>query len=270
MNILPKDLNQAMEKSHQHDKDNLLAAVSALGKLKPFISLKIFTAQKLSGEAVLTPVSGQAIITYVIAGEAAYSDSTGKHGKLKKDDWSWIIAGSGIGYSIEPMTDDYVSVQVCIALSPALENSAPQSAYPGSDTRAQSNDPARLLIGWYGKNRSTFAIPSQLNYLVVQLNAQQRWSYDLPLNHQFAWIAVISGCVTTSEGKILPNSLSIFNRPAEKIDFQAKANSIVVLGSSQEFGHDLIFQNSSVHTSIEALQIGCKGISAVVKLYACK
>lgn len=263
MNISPKDLDHQMENSYQQDKDNLITAASALEKIKPFISLKIFTARTRAGEPTLTPASGQAIITYVISGEAAYSDSTGKQGTLKKDNWAWVITGSGIWYSIEPITSDYVGVQVCIALSPALENSPPQSAYLSPDITAH-DDPARLLIGWHGKNRSTFAIPSQLNYLVVQLNAQQRWSYELPLNHQFAWVAVVSGRVATSEA-ILPNRIDVFNRPTEKIDFHAQVDSILVLGSSLEFGHDLIFQNSSVHTSTEALQIGYKGITAAGK-----
>lgn len=265
MNISPKDLDHQMENSYQQDKDNLITAARALEKIKPFISLKIFTARTQPNVPTLTSASGQAIITYVIAGEAAYSDSTGKQGKLKKDGWSWVIAGSGIWHSIEPITRDYVGVQVCIALSPALENSPPQSAYLNPELNAQGDDPAQLLIGWHGKNRSDFAIPSQLNYLVVPLKAQQHWSYELPLNHQFAWAAVISGCVTTSDGELLPNSISIFNRPTTTMDFHAQADSIVVLGSSLEFGHDLIFHNSSVHTSTEALQIGFKGISAAGK-----
>lgn len=265
MNSSLNDMNRSTEATYLQNKNNVITSESDVEKITPFISLKILTARNLPGEPTLTPASGQAIITYVIAGEAAYSDSTGKQGRLNKDGWSWVIAGSGIWYSIEPITSDYVGVQVCIALSPALENSSPQSAYLSPDEKAQGDDPAQLLIGWYGKHRSTFAIPSQLNYLVVQLNAQQRWSYELPLNHQFVWIAVISGCVATSEGVIQPNNLSVFNRPTEKMDFHAQADSILVLGSSLEFGHDLIFQNSSVHTSIEALQMGFKGISAAGK-----
>jgi hypothetical protein len=51
------------------------------------------------------------------------------------------------------------------------------------------------------------------------------------------------------------------------MDFHAQVDSILVLGSSLEFGHDLIFHNSSVHTSTEALQIGCEGISAASKTW---
>lgn len=262
------DSNSTSEATYLQHKNNLFAAESDVEKIKPFISLNVISAQHLQGEAALTPASGQAIITYVIAGEAAYSDSTGKQGRLQTDGWAWVIAGAGIWHSIAPTTRDYIAVQVCIALSPALENSPPQSAYLNPELNAQGDDPARLLIGWHGKNRSDFAIPSQLNYLVVPLKAEQYWSYELPLNHQFAWVAVARGCVTTGEEKMQPDSVRIFNRPTAKINFHAQADSIVVLGSSLEFDHDLVFQNSSVHTSNEALQIGCKGISAAEKHYA--
>lgn len=265
MNISLNDMDPSMEATYQQNKNNLLTSESDVENIKPFISLKTFTARNLRSEPTLTPASGQAIITYVIAGEAAYSDSTGKQGRLKKDDWSWVIAGSGIWHSIEPITSDYIGVQVCIALSPALENSPPQSAYLTPEQNALGDDPARLLIGWHGKQRSDFATPSQLNYLIVRLSAQQRWSYELPLNHQFAWAAMLSGCVTTSAGEMLPNRLSVFTRPTDKMDFHAQADSIVVLGSSLEFGHDLIVHQDSVHTSNEALQLGFKGISAAGK-----
>lgn len=268
MNTSLNERDSSMEATYLQNKNNVITSESDIEKIKPFISLNVLSAQSQQGEPALTPASGQAIITYVIAGEAAYADSTGKQGRLQKDDWAWVIAGAGILHSIVPITRDYIAVQVCIALSPALENSPPQSAYLHPELNSLGDDPARLLIGWHGKNRSDFAIPSQLNYLVVPLKAQQRWSYELPLNHQFAWVAVVSGLVTTSEGKTLPQGVSIVNRPTAKMDFHARTDAIFVLGSSLEFGHDLIIQNSSVHTSTEALQIGYKGISAAEKHYA--
>lgn len=266
MNILPLDRDLSLEDSYQRDEDNLLRSARDMEKIKPFISLKLFTASRhKDNKPTLISASGQAIITYVISGEAAYSDSTGKRDILKKDGWSWVIAGSGIWYSIKPITSDYVDVQLCIALSPALENSPPQSAYLNSDAMTQ-DDPAQVLIGWYGTSRSLFAIPSQINYLVVHLDAQQRWNYEFPLNHQFAWAAVVSGQVKTPEGEINPNRVTVFNQPAGKIEFHAQADSVLVLGSSLEFGHDLISQHGSVHTSREALQVGLKGISAAGKI----
>lgn len=266
MNISPKEITHCTEASYQQDKGNLITSAPDLAQIKPFISLKRFAAPSLptTGKPTLSPASGQAIITYVIAGEAEYADSTGKRGTLKKDGWAWVIAGSGIWHSIEPITIDYVAVQVCIALSPALENSPPQSAYLDAELTTRV-DPAQVLIGWYGKNRSQFATPSLTNYFVVHLKAWQHWSYEFPLNHQFAWVAVVSGQVQAGAGEPLPSGVTVFARPAGKIDFHALTDSILVLGSALEFGHDLISHQGSVHTSTEAMQLGLKGISAAAK-----
>jgi redox-sensitive bicupin YhaK (pirin superfamily) len=268
MNILLNEKDLCIQETYQPDKKTLITSASDVENIKPFVSLNLFTAQNLHGahKPTLIPASGKAIITYVISGEAAYTDSTGKRGILKKDGWSWVISGSGIWHSMEPITDDYRGLELVIALSPALENSAPQSAYLNPEVSAQ-RDTAQVLIGWHGKQRSQFAIPSLTNYLVVHLNAQQTWCYDLPLNHQFAWVAVVSGSVETRAGEPLSESFMVTNRPTEKIELHALTDSILVLGSALEFAYDLVFQKDSVHTSIEALDLGVKGISAAAKSF---
>ena len=263
MHISLNDLSPMTDLTYQQDQDNLISASNDAAKIKPFISLKRFTADTRSANqhAALTPASGMAIITYVLAGAATYADSTGKQGVLDKDGWAWMIAGSGIWYSIEPATSDYVAMQVCIALSPALENSLPRSAYMAPAISAP-HEPTQVLIGWHGKQRSEFAIPAQVNYLVVHLNAHQQWCYDLPLNHQFAWIALISGSLTTSAGDELAQGVTVFNRAIGTMDFHASADAILVVGSAQEFDYDLVAYNNSVHTSSEALHLGLQGIAA--------
>jgi redox-sensitive bicupin YhaK (pirin superfamily) len=244
---------------HQQDKDNLFAALDDINKLKPFVSFAAITAPIGKQQADFTPASGQAIIVYVVAGEATYSDSTGKRGTLKQGGWCWIISGSGIWYSIEPTTPDFHSVQLRIALTPALENSPPQSAYLEPELVA----PSQLLLGWHGRSRSKFACPSQVNYLIVRLNSHQDWDYELPLDHKFAWVAVISGEVTTTSGKILSGQIKLFNRPITKIEIRAHVGSILAVGSSMEFGYDLTFHDhSSIHTAREALKQGLLGIAA--------
>lgn len=256
MNVSQINLSTISPETYQHHQDNLMNGLIDAANTKPFVSLKYLT------HAAEAFASGAAIITYVISGEANYSDTTGKSGTLKKNEWSWILAGSGIGYSFSPQTPDYLAVQVCIALSPALENSVPQSAYLASFATTHKN-PVEVLIGWHGNNRSEFAYPSLVNYFVVHLKAQQQWTFELPLNHQFSWAATVSGHVQTAEGKNLPNHAARLNQSSSKTLFHALTDSILVLGSSPESGHDFIFHKDSVHTSTEALQIGLKGIAEV-------
>ncbi|MEN0039074.1 MAG: pirin family protein [Cellvibrio sp.] len=248
-NTSPLDTHDFTTNPYLQDKNNLFAAVGDANQLKPFISFK-----PLGG--CTATASGQAIILYVVSGEASYSDSTGKRGTLKQGGWCWIIAGSGIRYTITPTTPDYQSMELRVALTPALENSPPQTA-----SREPEPTTPQLLLGWHGKNRSDFATPSQVNYLVVRLNAHQDWDYELPLNHKFAWVAVVSGEVTTTSGKILSGNMKVFNHPTTKIECRAHSSSMLVVGSSMEFGYDLLFHQESIHTSLEALRQGLKGIS---------
>jgi redox-sensitive bicupin YhaK (pirin superfamily) len=258
MNVSQNNLSPASDVTYQHGQDNLMSSLVDAASIKPFVSLKYLT------NATTTCVSGSAIITYVVSGEASYSDTTGKRGTLKKNEWSWMLAGSGIGFSIKPQTADYLAIQLCIALSPALENSLPQSAYMAARAITQKN-PVEVLIGWYGNSRSEFAYPSLINYFVVHLKAQQQWKFELPLNHQFSWAATVSGHVQTAEGKNIANQATLLSQPSRNIVFHALTDSILVLGSSPEFGYDLVFHNNSVHTSPEALRLGLKGIAALEK-----
>jgi redox-sensitive bicupin YhaK (pirin superfamily) len=255
------------KKLDQRYNENLISQQSFEEKMKPFISLKLFTAEDISH--ALTPASGQAIITYVISGEALYVDSTGKRGVLKKNGWSWVIAGSGILYSIEPKTHDYLSIQLCVALSPALENSPPQSRY--LDPRLiESDEPAQVLIGRDGSNMGEFSLPSLMNYLVVQLNHTQNWIYELPINHHSLWVAVVSGSLVTDEGEITSSEVIILKNNNRKSMVSATANTVFVLGSAQKFTHEIMCNNNSVHTSAEALSVGLKGIAAAEKSLAYK
>lgn len=261
MNSSQNNLSPVVKENFTHSQDNVTNILADAANIQPFVSLKYLTnpTNRLA--------SGCAIITYVISGEAAYADTTGKCGTLKKNEWSWIIAGSGIGYSITPTTPEFLAVQVCIALSPALENSAPQSAYQASAKTTREN-PVEVLIGWHGLSRGEFAYPSLVNYFVVHLKSQQQWKFELPLNHQFSWAAVVSGHVQTADGKNLSNQANRLDQPSRNTLFHALTDSILVLGSSPEFGHDLVFKNDSVHTSQEALHMGLKGIAAAEKIQA--
>jgi redox-sensitive bicupin YhaK (pirin superfamily) len=259
MNISQNALSPISTETYQNSQDNLISNLIDAANIKPFVSLKYLT------NPTKAVASGSAIITYVVSGETIYSDTTGKSGTLKKNEWSWMIAGSGIGYSLTPQTPDYLAVQVCIALSPALENSLPQSAYLASFATTQKN-PVEVLIGWHGSSRGEFAYPSLINYFVVHLKAQQQWKFELPLNHQFSWAATVSGHVQTAEGKNLPNHAALLDQSSKKIVFLALTDSILVLGSSPDFGYDLVFQNNSVHTSPETLRKGLEGIAVAEKI----
>lgn len=215
--------------------------------VKPFISLEVSKAGEIDSTKRLsmTPDSGTAILTFLISGEAEFSDSTHKHGCLKKSDLLWMLSGSGIQYSLRPKTPDCISVKLRVALSPALESARPQSNYLESNL-VEREGPAQVLLGNYGDAQSGFALPALINYLVVNLSAGQEWVYEPPVNHRIAWIAPISGKVKSSDKVISPNEVAVYENSNSSIRFLAEEDSFFLLGSSQEFTHDFDLKESPV------------------------
>jgi redox-sensitive bicupin YhaK (pirin superfamily) len=252
------------EKLAQYDSGNLIALQNLSKGIQPFLSLKLIGAGPASDSEQNAPVftSGQALVTYVIAGQAAYEDSTGKRGLLKQGGLSWVLSGGGMWSCIEPVTTNYLAIELCVALAPALENSPPQSAWLDENAIERAG-PASLFVGWFGEGRGNFTLPSLMNYALVQLRAQQEWSYPLPANHSVCWVFVVKGSLEADAGKIAANKITLLNCARGKTRLRATADAVFVVGSSQAFGHDLISLNNSVHTSPEALRLGMSRLAAL-------
>lgn len=246
-----------LEKFTQCDSGNLIAQQNLSEKIKPFLSLKLIGAGQASDlqQDDLVYASGRATITYVISGQAVYADSTGKRGLLKQGGLSWVLSGAGAWSQITPATNNYLALELSVALAPALENSPTQSAWLDANL-IERDGPAGLLVGWFGENKGNFTLPSLMNYALVNLRARQDWSYELPANHRVVWVFVISGALMAAEGEIAANQIRVLDGSSGKIKVRATAGSLFVVGSSQEFAHDLIAHKNSVHTSTDALQLG--------------
>jgi len=245
------------EKLVQYDSGNIIAQQHFREAINPFLSLKLVGANPARAAQATDPVfaSGQATITYVLAGHAVYEDSTGKRGLLKQGDVSWVLSGSGMWSRIEPTAKNYFAIELRVALAPALENSPPQSAWLDAGL-VERQGPAALLIGWFGESRANFTLPSLMNCAVIKLSARQEWCYELPTNHSLVWVFVVNGALATAEGEIAANKMLLLNGQDGKIALSASADAVFVVGSSQAFGHDLMARQDSVHTSLDAMKMG--------------
>lgn len=246
----------------------LIAPQTAGYSVKPFVSLEVARTSEVStsDEFLMSPDSGTAIITFLLSGEADFSDSTHKHGILKKNDVLWILSGSGIWYSLKPKTQDCVSVKLRIALSPALECAPAQSVYLESNL-IECDGPAEVLLGYYGNAQSGFALPALINYLVVRLSAGQEWVYEPPVNHRVAWIAAISGKIKTSDMLVTSDEIAIYENSNKSITFFAEEDSVFLLGSSQEYTHDVALEKYSIPSLNEAFNKGRFEASATFKAH---
>lgn len=226
-------------------------------RLKPFVFLDIFSYQAKAGQDGfgMHPHSGIATLTFALAGDVVYEDSTGKSGLLPAGGVEWMRSGNGVWHRGGPANDSRISgFQLWVAL-PASEENAPAHSIYLAPSQVPRQGPARILLGRYGSAQSPIPAPSDMNYLAVNLQDGERWRYVPPAGHTVAWLAVNSGRLRVDES-VAAGEMIVFQESDQAIDIVAQGDSSFVLGSAVKHPHDLVMGRYSVHTSRPALEQG--------------
>jgi redox-sensitive bicupin YhaK (pirin superfamily) len=235
-----------------------LVSPSDIGELiKPFVFLDHFEVAPRPGEPFMGihPHSGIATLTIVLGGGVVYEDTTGKTGTVPTGGIEWMKAGNGVWHDGgaapgEPLR----GFQLWVALPPSEENGVAESQYiaPGE---LQSEGPARVILGSYGRATSPIRAPAGMNYLHVRLKDGERWRYAPPDGHTVAWLAVDKGSLQP-HAPIVAGQLAVFEESGEAIELEARGDTSFVLGSAIKHPHPLVLGYYSVHTSRAALDQG--------------
>src|SRR5687768_127814 len=181
-----------------------LMSPSDLGKqLKPFVFLDLFEADMrgLAGSMPVHPHSGIATVTVFTEGDVTFDDPHAGHGTIRYGGVEWVRVGKGMWHGKElsagasPMVQGF---QLWIALPPDLETAEPEAQYVVSE-QMPSSGPARLIVGSYAGAASPVRAPGGINYLLVTLKPGERWTYEPPVGHTIAWLAVGRGALNAAE-----------------------------------------------------------------------
>jgi redox-sensitive bicupin YhaK (pirin superfamily) len=240
-----------------HGPITRLVSPGDLGELiKPFVFLDFFAVKPGgSGGFGWHPHSGIATVSVILTGATRYEETTGAKGVLSAGSVEWMRAGKGVWHTGSMTgTDPVLGYQLWIALPPELEGAPAASQYL-QRTDVPEEWPYRLILGQYGTAKSPVAAPPSMNYLLVELKADEHWSYLPPAGHTVAWIAVHAGKVLTP-APVSQGELAVFERSETAIEFVAEQDSSFVLGSAIPHPHDLVLGSYSVHTSVDALVRG--------------
>jgi redox-sensitive bicupin YhaK (pirin superfamily) len=251
----------------QHGGIVRLMSPGDLGEfLKPFVFLDLFGFDIAGGHKGfgLHPHSGIATLTYLIEGDTLYEDTTGEQGTLLGGGVEWMRAGNGVWHTGGPApgVKRVRGFQLWVALPASEENAPAQSMYL-APSQVPQEGPARVLLGRYGAAQSAIAAPAPINYLAVQLEDGERWSYVPPAGHTVGWVAVNEGALETGDqtgdqtgGPIGAGELAVFEESSAVIDFVARGDTSFVLGSAVKHPHELVMGHYSVHTSRATLDQG--------------
>lgn len=235
-----------------------LASPGDLGeRMKPFVFLDFFEVDPASFPGFgYHPHSGIATVTFTLSGDNFYEETSGQTGTLHAGDVEWMTAGGGVWHRGGPAGEKIVKgFQLWIALPEGMENEAPRSQYLRKDV-IPTTGPARVLLGRYGTAVSPIESPAPINYLAVDLKADESWVYEAPDGHDVAWIAVHDGRLRANGEIVEKGELALFEPSGGPINFEAEGAAGFVLGSAAEHPHPLVTGRYSVHTSAAALRTG--------------
>jgi redox-sensitive bicupin YhaK (pirin superfamily) len=251
-------------RGHRHGAIARLVSPSDVGELiKPFVFLDLFDiTQSTAPNFGWHPHSGIATLTVLQAGQLEYQETTGVKGILPANGIEWMRAGGGVWHTGAAL-GQAKGFQLWIALPADLENSPSQSHYLSPD-QVPDVGPARLILGSYGGAQSAVLAPKRINYLDVQLAAGERWTYETPLDHDVAWLAVSEGSLRAPE-LVSAGEFVAFEESNGALSIQADRASRFVLGSAAKHPHDLVLGHYSVHTSRAALAAGEAQIQRIGK-----
>jgi redox-sensitive bicupin YhaK (pirin superfamily) len=232
--------------------------------LKPFVFLDLFDNR---GDRFPTfglhPHSGLATLTYVAEGSVSYEDTNGATGILRAGGVEWMRAGKGVWHSGGAGDSGLTrGFQLWVALPPHLELGESESLYQSAADIPQVG-PARVLLGSYNGAASAIEAPSSVNYLAVALKAGETWRYDPPQGHEVLWVGMGKGVVEASHEALDHGEIVVFEASDDSVEFKARTDAEFVIGSAVRHPHDLVLGYYSVHTSVEALQIGEARIDAI-------
>jgi len=239
----------------RHGPITRLASPSDVGELiKPFVFLDLFDISRASSPNFgWHPHSGIATLTLLHEGAIEYQETTGVKGTLLEGGIEWMRAGRGVWHT-GAAVQQAKGFQLWIALPQALENAPSQSHYLSTE-QVPGRKPARVILGSYSGAKSPILAPERINYLDVQLAAGEKWTYQPPLDHDVAWLAVSDGAIQAAE-PVAAGELVVFEQSTQAIEIEAERASRFVFGSAAKHPHELVLGYYSVHTTHEALLAG--------------
>jgi redox-sensitive bicupin YhaK (pirin superfamily) len=234
-----------------------LVSPSDIGELiKPFVFLDHFeVAPRPEPFMGIHPHSGIATLTVVLRGGVVYEDTTGKSGTVPTGGLEWMKAGNGVWHDGGAATGEPLrGFQLWVALPPSEENGPAESQYIAPE-EVQSDGPARVILGRYGRAASPIRAPADINYLHVTLKDGEHWRYSPPEGHTVAWLAIDKGALRCP-APVIAGQLVVFEESGDAIELEARGNTSFVLGSAVKHPHPLVLGNYSVHTNRDALDQG--------------
>jgi len=245
---------------------------SKLGdQLKPFIFLDFFNAPVERGFGFpMHPHSGIATLTWQPGCDVRYQDTTGKNGVLKAGGLEWMNAGGGAWHQGSFETEGLaIGFQLWVPMPPGVEDGESFGQYvPPSEVPkvAIEGGALTLLLGRLATNGQVMSSPvashQDMNYFVLDLEANAGWTYTPPQGHDVAWAVVFEGTASIA-GTTTSREILVLTGDGDISIASGDSPTRVLIGSARKHPHALVMGPSSVHTNEDSLRKGHDRIRAI-------
>ncbi len=241
----------------------LISPKSQAQLTKPFVFLDYINGHPPKGSGFgWHPHSGIATFTYYVEGSTDIQESTGNKVHLGVRDIEYLEAGNGVWHKGQIRDDSYArGFQLWIALPPELQKKEPKSIFLKSKEITKHRE-FHLLLGKYNGLESKITPPYNLNYLEVNLEKGQSWTYHTPADHDILFIFLYEGDLT-GDARSQTAELIVFENGNLPMEFRTLNGAKFLLGSAQSFDYELVMKGSSIHTSQELLRNSIQRIQEI-------
>lgn len=261
-----------LHRGRQHGPITRLIDPSDLGEaLKPFIFLDFFNAPVRRGFGFpMHPHSGIATLTWQPGSDVRYQDTTGKNGVLKAGGLEWMNAGGGAWHQGSFDTEGQATgFQLWVPMPPGVEDGESFGQYvpPNEVSKvAMEGGALTLLLGRLPVGEHVISSPiashQDMNYFVLDLEADAGWRYMPPTDHDVAWAFVFDGAAAVA-GTKTSREMVVLNGKGDISIAACDGPARVLIGSARKHPHALVMGQSSVHTNADSLGKGQARIRAI-------
>ena len=255
-----------------HGPINRVVDPGELGRLlKPFVFLDYFNAPVQKGFGFgMHPHSGLATLTWQPNCDIEYADTTGQKGILKAGGLEWMNAGGGAWHRGSFATAGTATgFQLWVPMPPSVEDAEASGQYVAPDEVAILYVPGglvRVLLGSLESSGVRVISPihsfQDMNYFVLELEADATWTYVPPTAHTVAFAFPFEGSARVCGEAGHETLMVLSDKGAITFDSPGTASRVLV-GSARPHPHELVLGPSSVHTNAESLRNGHQRIREI-------
>jgi len=192
------------------------------------------------------PHRGIETVTYMLAGDFEYKDSTGGQGRMTAGDVQWMRTGSGIIHSEMPAMKEgkLHGFQLWINMPSKMKMSKPEYHYIDSDKMALHKDDEKQVKVIAGKFEKAEGPIKGHNvepvYFDIELKKEKEFSFEISSNHN-SFIYLINGEIKIGEkshDKIKDSTLILLTS-GKNLRVLALSNAKFLLISGKPIGEQI-------------------------------